>query len=101
MSIADLLEMEKEVIRKEYELKIQELEQQMEDGSIGGIDWLKERLNIKTLETLKNKLLYPFRDELEPNIIYYPSQKRVPWRVNKTKFNKWLTDNFGRIDWGK
>lgn len=101
MSVAEILELEKEVIRKEYELKIQELEQQMEDGSIGDIDWLKARLNIKSIDTLKNKLLYPFRDELEPNIIYYPSQKRVPWKVNKAAFNHWMVENFSRVDWGK
>ena len=101
MSIAELLEMEKEVIRKEFEQKILVLEQESDYGSVGDIEWLKERVNVKSIDTLKNKLLYPFKKELEPNIIYYPTQKRVPWKVNKAAFNHWMFQNFSRIDWGK
>lgn len=99
MSIAELIEMEKEVIQKEYELKIKCLEDQIEFGSVGDTQWLKDRLSIQSLTVIKERLLYPFRKELEGRIIYYSDKKGVPFRINKALFNDWLVNNFERIDW--
>lgn len=101
MLIAELIEMEKEALRKEYELKLKELEDQVEHGAIGDMKWLKERLDIKSTEVIKDRLLYPFRDELEGDIVYYADRPGNPFRINKSKFNEWMVENFSRVDWGK
>lgn len=101
MSVSELIEMEKEVLRQEYELKLKELEDQLEYGAVGDMKWLKERLNIKSIQVIKERVLYPFREELEGDVVYYADRPGNPFRINKALFNKWMVENFSRVDWGK
>ncbi len=99
MSITELYELEKELIKEKYESEIKTLRQESEYGSIGDMDWLKETTSISSPGLVKELILYPFRDELERKVVYYPSGKGKPWRVNKWRFKEWLNNNFERIDW--
>ena len=96
MSIVELIEKEKQVIHLEYEMKLKNLEEQMDYGAYGKIDWLRERTGL-SVNSLKDKILYPFRKELEGKIVSYADKPGVPWRFNKFLMNKWLVDNFERI----
>ncbi|SJZ51860.1 Prophage pi2 protein 07 [Globicatella sulfidifaciens DSM 15739] len=100
LSIEELIELKEKAIRMECELQTQRLKDEMEFGSVGDMNWLKERLGIKSSEVLRERLLYPFRKELEGKIVYYSDKNGVPWGVNKSPFNKWLVDFFERIEWG-
>lgn len=97
MSIAELIEKEKQVIHLEYEIKLKELKAQMDFGSYGKMDWIRERTGLSA-NTLKEKILYPFRKELEGRIVSYADKPGVPWRFNKYLMNEWLVENFDRIE---
>lgn len=97
-SLTKLIELEQTKIKYEFELEIQQLKEQLDYGQIGDLAWLKERTSIKSLEKLKESILYPFRSELEGKIVFYADGKGIPWRFNKHLMNKWLVENFERIE---
>lgn len=99
MSIAEILELEKQVIKQEYETKLKKLEEESQLGEVGDMEWLKEVTSINAPSTIRGQILYPFRKELEGRIVYYPDVKGKPWRVNKLAFKQWLDKNFERIEW--
>ena len=97
MTVIELIEKEKEIMRKEYELQIQQLEDKILFGSIGDSQWLEEKLNT-SFKKIKEIILYPFKKELQGHIIYYP-EHGGHWKVNKARFNEWIVKNFYRINW--
>ncbi|RLK63176.1 DUF771 domain-containing protein [Atopobacter sp. AH10] len=99
MELAELFEMEKQVQAKEYEKKLAELEKQLEIGSVGDSKWACEMLGIKTFAKIKELVLYPFRNELEGEIVFFSDTQGIPWRFNKYKFRHWVDENFKRIEW--
>lgn len=98
MGIAELIELEKEALRKEYELKIAKLQAEIDSSEEPAMEWLKKYLGIKTEETIKKNILFPFRKELEPDIVDFPPTNGSYWYVNKEKFKEWYAENFGRIN---
>lgn len=99
MELAELLEMEKEVLAKEYEAKIKNLTDELETPVIGDSAWIKEATSVKDMETIKKVILYPFRDELEGRYVYYADGFNGRWRFNTKEMRTWLAKNFSRIDW--
>ena len=65
----------------------------------GTIAWLKETTGIKHPDTLKTKILFPFRKELE-SFVRYPNKKGEPWKFHKDNMQNWLDKNFYRV-WGR
>lgn len=65
---------------------------------VGNMKWLMEEVHIKSPSTIKEKLLYPFREELEP-FVSYPSADNGHWKFNITPMRKWLRQNHKRV-WG-
>ncbi|SEP93166.1 protein of unknown function [Ignavigranum ruoffiae] len=98
MSIAELLELEKESLIKAYEQKIAKIEQSKDDG-VGDMKWLREKIGISSTDTIKEILLIPFKDELQGKLVFYSDVQGKPWRFNKQPLIKWLEENFERIDW--
>ncbi|HFI0682620.1 TPA: DUF771 domain-containing protein [Streptococcus suis] len=98
MGIAEIIELEKQVIQQEHELKLTQLREELELVGTGDMNWLKGFLGIKTVDTIKENVLYTFRDELEGDIVDYPPTKGSPWYINKPKFAEWHKENFGRIN---
>lgn len=99
MTIAELIEKEKELIKLEYEAKIKELELASDYGAYGDSKWFLERTGIGTMATAKDIILFPFRRELEGKIAYYPETNGQQYRFNKFRMNEWLEKNFERIAW--
>ena len=98
MEIATLLEKEKEVMMKQFEVKLQELQDQIDYGSIGNTKWLEDRCGM-TFVLVRDRILYPFRKELEGRIVSYPERQGAQWKVNKWVFNQWIVENFHRVSW--
>ena len=100
MEIAQLLELEKEAEALKYKMVIAELEEKIRSQpAIGNSDWACNAAGCSSIRILKERILYPFRSELEGEIVYYSDKQGVPWKFNKNKFITWLDDNFGRIEW--
>lgn len=97
MGIAEIIELEKEKLIKQHQLELLKLREELELVGTGDMKWLKQFLKIKTVERIKENVLYLYRDELEGDIIIYPSTKGSPWYVNKSKFAEWHKENFGKI----
>lgn len=63
----------------------------------GNMQWLLEETDVKSPQTIKTKLLYPFRSELN-DFVYYPDDGSQ-WKFNKIPMKRWLQENFKRV-WG-
>ncbi|MFK8243884.1 MULTISPECIES: DUF771 domain-containing protein [unclassified Facklamia] len=98
MTIAELIEYEKQVLQQQHEAEIARIRAEADKGAIGDAKWLEKRVGLK-MKYIKPRILYPFREELEGEIIFYSDKQGVPWRINKFKFNEWMNANFSRIDW--
>lgn len=98
MGIAEIIELEKQIIQQEYELKLTQLREELELVGTGDMKWLKNFLGIKTVDTIRENILYTFREELEGDIVDYPLTKGSPWYINKAKFAEWYKENFGRVN---
>ncbi|MGX7395419.1 DUF771 domain-containing protein [Carnobacterium mobile] len=61
----------------------------------GNLQWLLKETEIKSPQTIKEKVLYPFRQELE-DFVYYPDEGQN-WKFNKKPMVKWLEENFKRV----
>lgn len=83
----------------QLQAQLHKYQEESDLGSIGTMKWLKERTSIKSEDIIKDKILYPFRKELEGRIVHYSEGRGNPWRVNKLRFNQWMDENFERIDW--
>lgn len=88
--------LKKEILEKEIE--IEKLTKEKDEGRWGGIGWLSQRTTWST-PTLKDRILYPHRKELEYKIVRYPKAKGQPWLINCAEMNKWLAENFGKVEW--
>lgn len=62
----------------------------------GDLNWLKDRTSIKSHNELMDKILIPFRRELEPSIVRYGG-KGKSYLVNKPVMTIWLEENFERV----
>lgn len=96
MTVADLIKKEKELLIKQHEAELEEIERESEKGSWGNSEWLCGRLDGKTFRWIQEFILYPFRDELEGEIVFYGSRGK-PYIFNKYRMNIWLDENFGRV----
>lgn len=61
-----------------------------------GMSWLIEQTGIKSPGQLKEKILYPYRSELE-DFISYPERTGEVWRFNTMPMKKWLQENFKKV----
>ena len=75
-------------------IEYQELQDSKKSGW-GNMQWLLEETDIKSPQTVKVKLLYPFRKELE-DFVYYPDDG-AQWKFNKLPMKRWLQENFKRV----
>lgn len=78
-------------------VKYAELEKRA-DRVVGDMKWLMEEVNIKNPRTVRDKLLYPFQEELEP-FVTYPDEGGSHWKFNKLPMKEWLRKNYKRV-WG-
>lgn len=100
MSLAEAVrkrELQDQVTILELEARIDQLLKERSKGDWTDLKWLKEKTGYKSLETLKERLLYPFRTELEGSYISYPAARGEPWKINAYKMEDWLVDNFSRV----
>lgn len=56
------------------------------------IDWLKEQTGYRDTETLKRRILLPYREELE-KFIYYPKKRGERWKISREHMEEWLQQN--------
>lgn len=69
--------------------------QEKNEDVVGNMKWLMKETDIKSPKTIKEQLLYPFRDELE-SFVSYPANGEH-WKFNKAPMRRWLKDNFKRV----
>lgn len=82
------------VLVEKAELK--ELQEQKE-SIVGDMKWLLKETATKSPQTIKEKLLYPYREELEPFVTYPDSGEH--WKFNKFPMRRWLQQNYKKV-WG-
>lgn len=103
--LADNLELMKErnqLLRENIELKnkLVDLEK-----TTGDLDDIKSIVGYSDLRTISNKLLLPFKKELDCSVskngcIVYPDTNGKSYKVNLVKFRKWYLANFNKIHVG-
>lgn len=64
---------------------------------VTGMKWLSEQTGIKSPQYLKEKILYPFRDQLE-EFVAYPESSGGQWRFHIKEMQKWLNKNFKKVN---
>lgn len=99
VTVVELFEKEKELLRAQFDAEIAAIKREAEKGAIGNANWLEERIGM-SFSLIRERILYPYRKELEGEIVYYPETQGKPWRINKYAFNNWLSTNFSKIQWG-
>ncbi|PTQ86359.1 uncharacterized protein DUF771 [Trichococcus patagoniensis] len=72
------------------------MKRKVEVGKIETLAWFKEQVKIKNGELVKERILYPYRKELE-KFVRYPSGKREPWKFHKNLTTQWIEKNFDKI----
>jgi len=87
-------------IPKKYVLveknELLELKQKAEPEWNSGLKWLSNQTGIKSPAQLKEKILYPFREQLE-DFVGYPKSNGGRWRFNTYYMKKWLRENFDKV----
>lgn len=96
MSVSELIEKEKELLAKEYELKLEHIKQEYEEDGWGDLEWLSEKTTIKSRDKLQEMILHPYRTELEGHIVSYGGRGRA-YVINKKPMLEWLENNFERV----
>lgn len=76
--------------------ELEELKQKAEPEWVSGLSWLSKQTDIKSPQQLKEKLLYPYKKELE-DFVYYPKNAGETWRFNTVYMKEWLRKNFRRV----
>lgn len=77
-------------------VELEELKNKTEPEWVSGMGWLSEQTGIKSPQQLKEKILYPYRDELEA-FVSYPSNTGEIWRFNVYYMKQWLRENFIKV----
>lgn len=77
-------------------VELDELKQQANPEWVSGLKWLSEQTSIKDPQQLKDKILYPFKEELL-EFVDYPESVGEVWRFNTFHMKYWLRNNFGRV----
>lgn len=93
--VEKLMEKEIELAIAERDKKIYQLEMESDRGAIGDLKWFCDRIGMST-NPAKERVLYPFRKELEGKLVKYPESSGSKWQFNKYLINKWITENFER-----
>lgn len=75
-------------------VKLRELEEKSE-SVIGDMKWLLKETATKSPQTIKEKLLYPFRDELDLFVTYPDNGEH--WKFNKFPMREWIQKNYKRV----
>lgn len=98
MELSELIDLKEQALIQKYENEIHKLELESDLIGWGDLAWLKKVTGYKSTQTVKEKLLWPFRRELEGHLVTYPQKQGQPWRVNKRPLAEWLEENFERIE---
>lgn len=93
--IFQLMEIDKQKLLLEKQAELQQLHDQLDYGSVGDMAWFCERVNMSA-GNAKERILYPFKKELEGNIVTFPEVQGQKWQFNKWPMNKWIVENFER-----
>lgn len=76
--------------------KFEEIEQQVHSEWATGLEWLSNQTSIKSPLMLREKILYPYKEELL-EFVYFPTKQSENWRFNVFYMKKWLRENFYKI----
>lgn len=93
--IIHLIESDKQKLLLEKQKEIQILQDELDYGAIGNMEWFCERVNLSNVEA-KRRILYPYRSELEGRLVKYPESQGMKWQFNKSLVNEWIVENFER-----
>lgn len=63
---------------------------------VSGLSWLAEQTGMSR-SSLPEKLLYPYREELE-DYVDYPDVNGERWRFNVKPLKYWLRTNFTKVN---
>lgn len=56
------------------------------------LNWLREQTGYKHIDTLKRRILIPYREELE-QFSYYPTKSGERWRFSRAHMEEWLRNH--------
>lgn len=93
--VEKLMEKEIELVIAAKDREILQLKAESDAGSIGDMKWFCDRIGMSA-NPAKERILYPFRKELEGKLVKYPESSGSKWQFNKFLVNKWVTENFER-----
>lgn len=74
----------------------QELLEESDRGKVENFTWFRKQVGIENGELAKERILYPYRKELE-SFVRYPNKKGEPWRFHKNLTKQWIENNFDKI----
>lgn len=90
-------------IPEEYVLINKDELQQRLNASLTGKIWTMKDLEQQTKRSndwLKEKILFPYRKELDVNnggFVRYPEKQGSPWKFGAYKMSQWLEQNLDKI----
>ena len=74
----------------------QKLVDESDLGKIEDLKWFKQQVGIENLALLKERILYPYRKELE-KFVKYPENNGAHWKFHKAKTKEWIENNFDKV----
>lgn len=95
----DLMRERNRLMHENLDLKNKIIELEKITGDLNDI---KSIVGYSDLRTLSDKLLLPFKKELDCSVskngcIVYPKTKGKPYKVNLVRFREWYLKNFNRV----
>ncbi len=61
-------------------------------GKVESMKWFMNQIDQKNPTTVKTKILYPYREELEA-FVKYPKNLGQPWKFLKRPVQQWIENN--------
>lgn len=77
-------------------VELDEIKLQANPEWVTGMTWLSEQTGISNPQILKERILYPYKDELV-HFVDYPNSQGEKWRFNSYYMKKWLRENFHKV----
>lgn len=89
-----ITKIEYEELLKKNENEVLQIE--FDPGKMENIAWFKQQVGIKSSSVVKERILYPYRSELE-DFVRYPEVRGSHWLFHKNMTLQWIENNFDKV----